>query len=192
MVANQICGTTQEGSLHNQRPKLEGSCHVKGMEPILASEDAPCASNLGIAGIFSVSARHRLSSFLGAPFKSGIKPLSDMEVFVQNIPFDLNSRKVSRGIENAIKKTFQRKIDFDWQRFKKKGSGKLTFPTFEMGQEFLNSNSSGITLRGYSGKYRTVRFSLSKFPPNARLVEGLRRRMEERQLLQGDSEEDNV
>ena len=38
--------------------------------------------------------------------------------------------------------------------------------------------------------YRTVRVSLSKYPPNARLVEGLQRRMEERQLLQSDSEEE--
>ena len=109
---------------------------------------------------------------------------------MQNLPFDLNSQKVQRAITNVIKRSFQRKVEFQWHRFKNKGSGKLTFPTLEIGQQFLNANRNGFKLRGRNGEYRTVRVSLSRNPPDARLVEGLQKRIEERQLLQSDSEDD--
>ena len=99
-----------------------------------------------------------------------------MEIFVQNLPLNLNLRKVGRGISIAVKKSFQQEVDFDWQRFKRKGSGRLTFPTLEIGQEFLNSNRDGFKLRSCNGEYRTIRVSPSKHAPNVRLVEDLQRR----------------
>ena len=59
-----------------------------------------------------------------------------------------------------------------------------------MGQQLLNEYPNGFPLRGRNGKHRTVRVSQSRYPPNARLVEGLQRRMEERRLSQSDSEEE--
>ena len=113
-----------------------------------------------------------------------------MEIFVHNLPFDLNSKKIRRGIVNAVKKAFRKRVEFHWQEFKSKGNGKLTFPTHEMGQKFLNEYKDGFPLHGHNGNYRIVRVSLSKYPPNDRLVEGLQRRMEERKLQQSDSEEE--
>lgn len=135
--------------------------------------------------------RHPLCTLPASTPQSRIKLLSDMEIFVQNLPFDLNSQKVRRGISYAIRKTFQRTVEFGWQHFKNKRSGKLTFPTLEIGREFLDLNRGGFKLRGRNGEYRTIRVSQSKYPPNARLVEGLQRRMEERRLSHSDSEEDD-
>ena len=77
-------------------------------------------------------------------------------------------------------------------RGKSRGSGKLTFPTIGMGQEFLSVYRNGIVLPAVNGSPTVIRVSLSKYRPDAWLVEGLRKRMDDRQPSQNQSEDEGL
>lgn len=117
-----------------------------------------------------------------------------MEIYVWNLPFDLKSPKLKRAIASHVRQSLGPRAEFDWHRFRNKsrGSGKLTFPTIEMGQQFLNAYRDGIILPTVNGCHTVIRISLSKCQPDAWLVKGLRKRMDERRRSQNQSEDEGL
>lgn len=114
-----------------------------------------------------------------------------MEIFVSNIPYDAKSRTVAGNITSAVKRAFGNNVAFKWHRFKtKNGCGSLTLPTIEMGAQFLTHYRGGLPIRDRRGGYRAVRFSPSNKTANPRLVEGLKKQMEEMRQRQTDWDDD--
>ena len=115
-----------------------------------------------------------------------------MEVFLRGLPDGTRSKKIKSQLAAIVRNTLGQRVEFDWQRLygKSRACGKLTLPTIEMGQKFLDTNRNGILMRARNGRYQTVKVSLSRNPVERLLVEGLQRRMKER-LSRSNSEDEN-
>jgi RNA dependent RNA polymerase len=107
-----------------------------------------------------------------------------MEVFVHNLPKNRSRRKVRNAIRKAIKETLFSRIEYEWIHFpRNRALGTILFPQAYMAQEFLNNYRHGLSMLG-----RTVKFAPSNRPLDTKLVESLRRKMEENN---DDSESEN-
>ena len=109
-----------------------------------------------------------------------------MEIFVHNLPTDKKPAQIQQGIAKAIKNVLGQKVAWEWSPFtRKRALAKLTFPTWNLGKTFLNHYHNGHRMHG-----RTVRFVLSKYQPNERLVEGLLSKMQAMEQMPSDSEDE--
>ena len=97
-----------------------------------------------------------------------------MEVFVSNLPKRQKRRKINAALRNALTEVFGGKAIYEWRQFQKKHVGTITFPTESMGTQFLKRFEHGLAMR-----QERVKFSISKYSPNPRLVQGLLEKMRE-------------
>jgi hypothetical protein len=104
-----------------------------------------------------------------------------MDLFLQGLPTNQRQRPLEIQINRAIKALFGRKIETALNIFRRdRAKGTLTFPYPQPALKFLaHYQSKGLPLRDRRKRYRIVKVQVSNRPPNMRLVEGLRARMEE-------------
>jgi hypothetical protein len=112
-----------------------------------------------------------------------------MELFLTNIPGGRKKRALELAIAREIKRTFSAgrvKVAYEFQPLSRSPRcAKLTFPTAELGQAFLNGHYD----RGLLFNNEYIKVAKSKYDPKDRLVQALQIRMKDDQDLDSDSEE---